>query len=122
MGLSSRGFTRPLDFGPRERLARMPPYRNMEVAPMTIHPDPVDVRDIVFRTLLEYDVPEDLLDDLDERIMLDRGRYMARSYSIEGFMAMWLIDVGLLQFYTDEGAMLRTVNLLEELQGLRVAA
>ncbi len=89
---------------------------------MTIHPDPADVRDIVFRTLLEYDVPEDSLDDLDERIMLDRGRYMARSYNIEGYMAMWLIDVGLLQFYTDEVAMLRTVNLLEELQGLRVAA
>lgn len=89
---------------------------------MTVSPAPADVRTIVFRTLLEYDVNEDSLADLDERILLDSGQYMARSYRVEGFLAMWLIDVGLLQFYDADGNMLRTVNLFEEIAPLRIAA
>jgi hypothetical protein len=94
----------------------------MEVALMTVSPDADEVRTIVFRTLLEFDVHEDELDDIDERIMLDSGRYMARSYRVDGFLAMWLVEVGLLQFYDDDGNMLRTVNLFEEIEPLRMAA
>jgi len=36
--------------------------------------------------------------------------------------AMWLIDVGVLQFYDAGGEMLQTVNLFTELQPQRVAA
>lgn len=89
---------------------------------MTVCPDADEVRTIVFRTLLEFDVHEDELDDIDERIMLDSGRYMARSYRVDGFLAMWLVEVGLLQFYDDDGNMLRTVNLFEEIEPLRMAA
>jgi hypothetical protein len=89
---------------------------------MTISPDPELIRDIVFRTLLELDVHEDCLDDLDERIMLDDGRYVARSYRVDDFLAMWMIDVGLVQFYDGQGNMLRTVNLFEEIEPQRMAA
>jgi hypothetical protein len=36
--------------------------------------------------------------------------------------AMWMIDVGVLQFYDVDGEMLHTVNLFTELQPQRVAA
>ena len=76
----------------------------------------------MFRTFLELDVQEDSLTDLDERLMLDEGRYVARSYRVDDFLAMWMIDVGLIQFYDGDGNMLRTVNLFEELESQRMAA
>jgi hypothetical protein len=89
---------------------------------MTIAPHPDQIRTIVFRTFLELDVEEDALGDLDERIMLDSGRYVARSYRVDEFLAMWMIDVGLVQFYDADGNMLRTVNLFEEIEPSRMAA
>ena len=89
---------------------------------MTISPDPEQIRTIVFRTFLELDVDETMLGDLDERIVLDDGRYVARSYRVDDYLAMWMIDVGLVQFYDDTGNMLRTVNLFEEIEPQRMAA
>jgi len=89
---------------------------------MTISPNPERIRTIVFRTFLELDVDEDALSDLDERVVLDEGRYVARSYRVDNFLAMWMIDVGLVQFYDHEGNMLRTVNLFEEIEPQRMAA
>ena len=89
---------------------------------MTITPDPDQVRTIVFRTFLELDVAEESLDDLDERLLLDDGRYVARSYRADNYLAMWMVDVGLVQFYDGAGNMLRTVNLFEEIESHRMAA
>ncbi len=89
---------------------------------MTVSPDADQIRTIVFRTFLELDVDEDSLDDLDERIMLDGGRYVARSYRVADLLAMWMIDVGLVQFYDSQGNMLRTVNVFEEIEPQRMAA
>ncbi len=89
---------------------------------MTISPDPDHVRTIVFRTFLELDVPEESLEDLDERLLLDDGRYVARSYRTDDYLAMWMVDCGLVQFYDAAGNMLRTVNLFEEIEPQRMAA
>jgi hypothetical protein len=89
---------------------------------MTISPDPAHIRTIVFRTFLELDVPEESLEDLDERLLLDEGRYVARSYRVDELLAMWMIDVGLIQFYDSSGNMLRTVNVFEEIEPQRMAA
>jgi hypothetical protein len=89
---------------------------------MTVAPRPMDVKKIVYRTFLEYRADEAALADLEENMLIDDGRYVARSYRTDGLLAMWLIDVGLLQFYDDQGNMLRTVNLFEELKPRRLAA
>jgi hypothetical protein len=60
--------------------------------------------------------------ELNESIRVDGGRIVARTYRSEYLLAMWMIDIGLLQFYDAEGAMLRTVNLFEELEPVRAAA
>ena len=60
--------------------------------------------------------------EIDENILIDRGRYVARSYRVEGYLAMWLVGVGILQFYDDRGRMLGTINLFTSLQAARLAA
>jgi hypothetical protein len=91
---------------------------------MRMDPQPSDVRELVIRTFEFFDVYLDSPWDLDETILIDDGRCSARSYRINDCMAMWLIDIGIVQFYDADGNMLRTVNVLEELepQEMRMAA
>ena len=60
--------------------------------------------------------------DIDERILIDAGRYVARSYRREGYLAMWLVAVGIVQFYDEQGQMLATINLFETLRPKIAAA
>jgi hypothetical protein len=85
-------------------------------------PLPHIVRGIVARTF--ESLGEGLLGpwDIEESVLLDEGRYPARTYRIDGFMAMWLVEVGVLQFYDMDGAMVLTINLLEELAPNPMAA
>jgi hypothetical protein len=112
----------PLNLPPREPWQGSQCLATRRLQAMTISPHPDEIRTIVFRTFLELDVAEDSLTDLDERIMLDDGRYVARSYRVDDYLAMWMIDVGLVQFYDADGNMLRTVNLFEEIEPQRMAA
>jgi hypothetical protein len=85
-------------------------------------PLPYEVRELVIRTFEYLDVYLDSPWDLDETILIDDGQYSARTYRIDGYMAMWLVEIGIVQFYDGDGNMLRTVNLLEELEPQRMAA
>jgi len=81
-----------------------------------------EVRELVIRTFEYFDVYLDNPWDLDETILVDDGQYSARTYRIDDCMAMWLVEIGIVQFYDADGNMLRTVNLLEELEPQRMAA
>jgi hypothetical protein len=89
---------------------------------MRTDPLPYEVRELVVRTFAYFDVILDSPWDLDETILIDDGRYSARTYEADGYMAMWLVEIGIVQFYDAEGNMLRTVNLFEELEPQRMAA
>ena len=65
--------------------------------------------------------PQDLF-DLEERIQIDRGKHVARCYQVEGLMAMWLMSIGIVQFYDADGNMLATVNVFEEAVPQRMVA
>jgi hypothetical protein len=93
-----------------------------EVAQMSITPHPDQVRQIVLRNLRDFGVCIVRLDDLRENIRVEQGRYLARTYRAGHLMAMWLVPYGILQFYDSQGAMLRTINLFEELKSEEVAA
>jgi hypothetical protein len=98
-------------------------HRQQEVAKaMRTDPLPYEVRELVIRTLEYFDVFLENPLDLDETILIDDGRYSARTYEADGHMAMWLLDIGIVQFYDPDGNMLRTVNLFEELEPQRMAA
>jgi hypothetical protein len=60
--------------------------------------------------------------EIDETILIDQGRYVARSYRAAGYLAMWLVAVGIVQFYDSRGRMLGTINLFESLRPKRLAA
>ena len=89
---------------------------------MRTDPLPYEVRELVLRTFEDFDVDIFSPQDLDETILMDRGRYAARTYKADGYMAMWLVRIGIVQFYDAEGNMLLTVNLLEEFEPQRMAA
>ena len=89
---------------------------------MRTDPLPYEVRELVVQTFEDYNVVIENPWDLDETILIHEGRYSARTYEAEGHMAMWLLDIGVVQFYDADGNMLRTVNLLEELEPQRMAA
>jgi len=81
-----------------------------------------DVRHLVTRYFLDLGAEAIDVADVQENIRIDRGRCVARCYRVADMFAMWLIDVGVLQFYDAEGEMLQTVNLFTELQPMRAAA
>ena len=89
---------------------------------MRMDPLPYEVRELVVRTFQDLDVAIDGPLDLDETILIDDGRYAARTYKTDGYMAMWLVEIGIVQFYDADGHMLCTVNVSEELQPHRMAA
>ncbi len=89
---------------------------------MTVAPHPAEVRNIIVRTFLEFGANQKGLFDLEERITIDQGKCVARSYRTDELFAMWMIDVGVIQFYDAEGGMLRTLNLLQENRQSRMAA
>ena len=89
---------------------------------MTVEPGPNEVRRLVIQTLEELGASMPSLLDLEETLLIDEGKYAARSYRVHGYMAMWLIEVGIVQFYDAEGNMLATVNLLRELEPMQMAA
>lgn len=89
---------------------------------MRISPSADEVRLMVRQVLSELGVQRDALRDLSETVRIEEGRCLARSYRVDRFLAMWLIDVGILQFYDDEGNMVRRANLFAEVETRRMAA
>lgn len=89
---------------------------------MTVSPEPEDVRQLVVRAFAELGAQPRCVSEVKETILIDEGKCLARSYRLRGFMAMWLVETGILQFYDPDGAMLRTVNLFEEMVPQREAA
>ena len=81
-----------------------------------------EVRDIVLRVLVRNGATEQDLNELEERIRISDGRRVAHVFRTDDHMAMWMIDVGLLQFYDAEGNMLETINLMLMSPSGRIAA
>ena len=89
---------------------------------MRVMPSAAQVRRLVAEIFSEFGTEEFGPLELNESMRVDGGRLVARTYRSETLLAMWMIDIGLLQFYDDAGQMLRTVNLFEELEPVRAAA
>jgi hypothetical protein len=79
------------------------------------------VRRLVIKTFVDLGTEHSALWDLEETVSIDEGRVVARSYLLDRLFAMWLIEVGIIQFYDCEGNMLRTVSLYDPIDA-RMAA
>lgn len=84
-------------------------------------PELHEVRRLVIQVFVELGAALPALFDLEETLLIDEGKYTARSYRIEGYMAMWLVSAGIVQFYDAKGKMLATVDLITELEPLKAA-
>lgn len=83
---------------------------------MLVSPTTAEVRWIVEQSYQRFfGISEDDLEDMIELPMVEDGRCVARSYRVANLLAMWLKDVGILQFYDDQGRMLRRANLFAEM-------
>ena len=89
---------------------------------MRVDPRQTEVRRIVIQVFRGFGASPRNLFDVEEEVMIDEGRYLARTYRVDGLMAMWLVEVGIVQFYDADGEMLATVNLLHERTPERIAA
>ncbi len=89
---------------------------------MTVTPQPEQIRQLVARTFEEFGVAVGDCRELNETLLVEGRRFVARSYRTKNLMAMWLLNAGLVQFYDADGKMLRTVNLFKKLRPRSVAA
>jgi len=80
------------------------------------------VRELVTKNFAEQGLRQDALAAMEESLLVNDGRYWARTYRAGGCMAMWLVDVRLVQFYGPQGEMLRTIDLGQGEVPLRQAA
>lgn len=89
---------------------------------MRVMPSAAEIRSLVADVFSEFSDTSFGPLDVNETIRIDSGKLMARSYRSDTLLAMWMIEIGLLQFYDEDGNMLRTLNLFEELEPVRAAA
>ena len=90
---------------------------------MLVSPTREEVRWIVEESFRKhFCLSEDDIEDMLETPVIDGGRCIARSYRSANLLAMWLMEVGILQFYDDQGHMLRRANLFAEIEPHDAAA
>ena len=89
---------------------------------MTTTLSPREIRSLVLTTFRQLGAVRFGETDFDETVLVREGRCTARSYRADDFFAMWLIEVGLLQFYDAEGDLVLLINLLEEAAPRKMAA
>lgn len=89
---------------------------------MAVYHEPRAVRRIAEQTFRALGAAEEQVADLDEHLLVQEGRYYARTYRTDDLSAMWLIDIQLLQVYDADGEMLATINLGQDMPAVRLAA
>ena len=89
---------------------------------MKVAPQADSVREIVMQAFAELTGEPTDPSSLAEVLLIHEGKYRGRSYRAGGLLAMWMMQLGLVQVYDEEGEMLRTINLFQEQGELRRAA
>jgi hypothetical protein len=99
----------------------MPP-EPPEVSEMMPKVHPEEVRALVARIFRQHGAVAGQTIDLLESALFDDGRCVAWSYRLTDLMAMWFVEIGILQFYDAEGNLLHTLSLHGPARAGRVAA
>ena len=89
---------------------------------MWLEPQPTEVLSVVLGMFERFGASPQSLFDLGETIQIDGGKHVARTYRVDGLMAMWLMGIGIVQFYDADGNMLATINVLEKAVPQRMVA
>jgi hypothetical protein len=89
---------------------------------MRIETRPSDVRRIVLQMFRRLGQSPECPCDVEEKVLIAAGGCAAWTYRIGNLMAMWMVEVGIVQFYDAEGNLVAMVNLLKELTPQQAAA
>ena len=81
---------------------------------MAVRPQPTEVKQLVVRTFLDLGADSRSLFGLNETLLVQGSRCMARAYRVEDYRAVWSIEDGIVKFYDAAGCLLRVVNLLQQ--------
>lgn len=74
-------------------------------------PTPQDVRRLIVEQFHRFGATDASADTLAETILIRDGRYRGRTFRAGGLMAMWMVDIGLIQLYGADGEMLAAFSL-----------
>ena len=89
---------------------------------MQVNPTANEVRQIVCRIFTELGLGTQDIDDMSETVLVEEGQIRARSYRTVDMMAMWLVEIGIVQFYDAEGNLVQRTNLLANIRPRQMAA
>lgn len=78
---------------------------------MHSHATPTSVRRLVVEQFARFGADAQEAETCAETILIRDGKYRGRSYRTAGMLAMWMIEIGLVQFYAADGAMLASISL-----------
>ncbi|MEK6235304.1 MAG: hypothetical protein N2C14_11405 [Planctomycetales bacterium] len=70
-----------------------------------------ETRSLASQTFIELGADPERVADVKDTILIQDGHYRGRSFRVEGMLAMWMIEVDLLQFYAADGELLKTISL-----------
>ncbi len=73
--------------------------------------EPGQVRQLVAETLTHHGLAQDQLGHIQETLLLREGRYLGRSFRVDGWLAVWLPKVNLMSVYAPDGELLEAIDL-----------
>ncbi len=73
---------------------------------------PSVVRQLVVQALGELLKQPFESEEMVETILIRDGQYRGRSYRFAGWMALWLVESGLVQFFDTEGDLVRVAEVV----------
>ena len=83
---------------------------------------PARMRQLVLHGFQQQSTREITRSEIDERVRVEDGQAIAYTYRTHDLFAMWMIPIGLVQFYDNEGNMLQTIDLTAPVTARRRAA
>ena len=72
---------------------------------------PIEMRRVMLDGFQQHITREISDDELQEYVRVDERGAVAYCYRTHNLFAMWMVQVGLVQFYDDQGNMLQTLDL-----------
>ncbi len=72
---------------------------------------PAEMRQLVVNRFQQHDSRAMVDGELEERVRVESGKVVAYCYRAGNLFAMWMIDIGLVQFYDSAGNLLPAYEL-----------
>ena len=72
---------------------------------------PAEMRQVVVNRFQQHDSRAMADGELEERVRVESGKVVAYCYRAGNLFAMWMIEIGLVQFYDSDGNLLPAYEL-----------